>query len=331
MSPSMLIPPWLKVFLAVVEQGSFNKAAEVLLLSQPAVSQKIRQLEAGLGVRLFYRSPEGARLTPAGQVLLRYAQAMRWLLVAAERQVTATEPSRALRLTLGATPSISIHCLPTWLQRFHQRYPHILVHLNTATTSHLVDQVVRYALPLALIEGELPIESKVAYQLLRETHFVIVTPVREPWVAYQRLPLHALDGQPFVTRTPDAQTRRWLDRLLQQVGVQPRIVAELDSPEAIKKAVAQGMGVALLPTCVLSQEKDRALHLIQIEGEAPKRYLKAIWAKDIPLHPLALAFLETLQDEFPVLQRVVQQYRLSEWGALYEFLLQHEPTSGEGA
>ncbi|HEY58957.1 MAG TPA: LysR family transcriptional regulator [Anaerolineae bacterium] len=328
MSPSLLLPSWLKLFLAVVEQGSFNKAAEMLLLSQPAVSQKIRQLEGGLGVRLFHRSPEGVRLTPAGQVLLRYAQAVRWLLLAAERQVTAAEPPGELRLALGATPGISTYCLPAWLHRFHQRHPHVLVHLRTAITPRLVEQVARHALPLALIEGELPGETEVAYEVLRETRFVIVTPAREPWLGQQRLPLQALDGQPFVARTQESQTRRWLDRLLRQARVRPRIVAELDSPEAIKEAVAQGMGITLLPVCALSPEETQELHLIEVDGEVPRRYLKAIWAKDVPLHPLALAFLESLQEEFPILQRVVQQTRHSEWQVLYELLTQNTPFSG---
>ncbi len=324
MPTSSLLPSWLKVFLAVVEQGSFNKAAEVLLLSQPAVSQKIRQLEASLGVPLFHRSPEGVRLTEAGETLLRYAQAVRWLLLAAESHVTTSVPSGGRRLVLGATPSVSTQCLPDWLQQFHKRYPHVLVHLRTATTPHLVAQVARHALPLAIIEGELPAETEVAYVLLREIPFVIVTPATSPWVEKKTLPLQALDGVAFVTRTADSQTRRWIDRLLAQAGARPRVVAELDSPAAIKEAVAREMGVALLPDCVV--EETTGLHLIQIENEVPKRYLKAVWAKDIPLHPLAVAFLETLQDTFPTVQPILRDVRKPDWETLYA-LLGAEPFS----
>jgi len=331
MPTSLLLPSWLKVFLAVVEHGSFNKAAEALLLSQPAVSQKIRQLEAGLGVRLFHRSPEGVRLTPAGEALLRYAQAVRWLLLAAESHVTTSAPTVERRLVLGATPGVSTNCLPEWLQRFHQRHPYILVHLRTATTAELVAQVARHAVPLALIEGELPTETEVAYQVLREIPFVIVTPARPPWTEKEALPLQALDGQPFVTRPPEAQTRRWMDRLFARTGVKPRVVAELDSPTAIKEAVARGLGLALLPTCVLDKDTS-GLHLIHVADEAPRRYLKAIWAKDVPLHPLAVAFLETLQDTFPALREVVAAARQPDWEALYALLGGESPSlSSEGA
>ena len=320
MPTSLLLPSWLKVFLAVAEQGSFNKAAEALLLSQPAVSQKIRRLEAGLGVRLFHRSPEGVRLTREGEALLRYARAVRWLLLAAESHVTGAPTAVQRRLVLGATPSVSTNCLPDWLYRFHRRYPQVLIHLRTATTPELVEQVARHAIPLAIIEGELPEETRVAYQVLHELVFVIVAPHAPPWLAHQRLPLTALDGQPFVARTTEAQTRRWMDRLFARLGVRPRIVAELDSPAAIREAVARGMGVALLPTCMLPEEAGDDLHVIQVEGEAPRRYLKAIWPPDVPLSPLAAAFLESLQETFPALQEVVQKARRPDWEALYALL-----------
>ncbi len=330
MPTSMLAPSWLKVFLAVVEQGSFNKAAEALLLSQPAVSQKIRQLEAMLGVSLFRRSPGGVRLTPAGETLLRYAQAVRWLLLAAESSVVQPEAPVERRLLLGTTPTVSTNCLPDWLNDFHQRHPHILVHLRTDTTPRLVEQVARHAVPLAIIEGELPDERQVAYEVLEEIPFVVVAPATPPWRGQSRLPLSALHGQPFITRPAESQTRHWMDRLFAQHGVQPRIVAELDTPAAIKEAVARGLGVALLPQCMLEGELPPGLHILEIADGPLQRYLKAIWAKDIPLHPLAVTFLETLQERFPALQRVVQRVRHPDLEALYALLGTPPPHSPEG-
>ncbi len=328
MPTSLLAPAWLKVFLAVVEQGSFNKAAEALLLSQPAVSQKIRQLEALLGVQLFQRTPGGARLTAAGERLLRYAQAVRWLLLAAESSLANPEAPVERRLILGTTPSVSTNCLPEWLNLFHQRHPHILVHLRTDTTPRLIEQVARHALPLAIIEGELPDETLVAYTVLEEILFVIVAPASPPWSQHTHLPLSALTGQPFVTRPAESQTRRWMDRIFAERNIHPRIVAELDSPAAIKAAVARGLGVALLPQCMLADPLPPDIHIIHVADGPLRRYLKAVWAKDVPLHPLAVAFLSTLQDRFPALRRVVQQARHPDLEALYA-LLDATPPSTE--
>jgi len=329
---SILAPSWLKVFLAVAEQGSFNKAAETLLLSQPAVSQKIRQLEASLGARLFERTPHGARLTPEGELLQRYAHAVRWLLLAAEANVANPQKALKRRLELGGTPTLATYCLPPWLKTFHHRNPHILVHLRTDTTSRLVDSIERHALHLAIIEGELPDESTVAYTVLKELPFYAVAPAEPPWTRYQRLPLQALHGQPFVARPREAHTRRWMEQIFAQYHVQPRVVAELDSPEAIKEAVSHGLGVTLLPRCMLREEdKNNHLHIMEIEGMLLKRYLKAIWPKDVPLHPSALAFMEVLQEHFPHIGEIIQQARHPDLGALYSLLenAQHpQPDNG---
>ncbi len=318
---SILAPSWLKVFLAVAEHGSFNKAADVLLLSQPAVSQKIRQLEASLGVRLFDRTPHGARLTAEGEVLQRYAHAVRWLLLAAEANITNPAQTIKRRLELGGTPTLVSHCLPPWLKAFHRRHPNILVHLRTDTTSQLVNSIARHGLHLAIIEGELPDESTVAYTVLQELPFYAVAPKEAPWTRYERLPLKALHGQPFVARPPEAHTRRWMEQIFAQYHVQPHVVAELDSPEAIKEAVSHGLGVTLLPHCMLREAREAAhLHIMEIEGMLLRRYLKAIWPKDMPLHPSALAFLEVLQAEFPHLSDVIQQARHPNLGTLYSLL-----------
>ncbi|NPA92561.1 MAG: LysR family transcriptional regulator [Chloroflexi bacterium] len=318
---SILAPSWLKVFLAVAEHGSFNKAAEVLLLSQPAVSQKIRQLEVALGIRLFDRTPNGAHLTPEGEILRRYAHAMRWLMLAAEANIVGPTQTIKRRLNLGGTPTLSSYCLPAWLKTFHQQHPNILVHLRTDTTSHLVDNIARHALHLAIIEGELPDETTVAYTVLEEIPFLLVTPPEAPWTNHESLPLSALHGQRFVARPPEAQTRRWMDRIFAQHHIQPHIVAELDSPEAIKEAVSHGLGVTLLPKCMLEDDLDSPrLHILTITDVPLKRYLKAIWPKDIPLHPSAVAFLNSLKSTFPHLEDVLQKARHPDLETLYTLL-----------
>jgi len=301
----------MRVFLAVAEHGSFNRAAEVLLLTQPAVSHHVRRLEARLGTVLFDRSPQGARLTPAGETLLRYARVARWVLLAAESSVMEVDRQAGHTLVLGVTPTISTHCLPKWLAAFHHHYPRVQIRVHTHTTPRLVLQVARNELPLAIIEGELPAEETVDFWVLERMEFVIVAPARKPWIRHQRLPLRALDAQPFVTRAPGTSTRSWLDRVLAEGGARPRIVAELDTPDAIQRAVVQGLGVALLPRCML-ESLAPGLHLIEVDGTPPIRYLKALWPKNLPLQPLPRAFLETLRETYPALDELLQQVRRPE-------------------
>ncbi|NPA31067.1 MAG: LysR family transcriptional regulator [Chloroflexi bacterium] len=326
-----LLPTWMRVFLAVAEHGSFNRAAEALLLTQPAVSHHMRRLEAQLGTALFERSPQGVRLTSAGETLLRYARVARWVLLAAESSIMEVDRQARHVLTLGVTPTISTHCLPKWLAAFHRHYPRVQIRVHTHTTPHLVSQVTRNELPLAIIEGELPAEETVDFWVLEHMEFLIVAPAHSPWAAHARLPLRALDGQPLVTRAPGTSTRAWLDRVLAEHGARPRIVAELDSPDAIQRAVAQGLGVALLPRCMLNPAAP-GLHLIEIEGTPPVRYLKALWPKNLPLHPLARAFLETLCEGYPTLKELLAQVRQPEAQLeRLQQLLHSLPVAGDAA
>ncbi len=306
-----LIPPWMHIFLAVVEHGSFNRAAEALLLSQPAISHHMRRLETWLGTPLFERSPQGVRLTPAGENLLRYVRVAHWVLLAAESSLMEVDRQARQVLTLGVTPTVSTHCLPSWLADFHRHYPRVHIRVHTATTPNLVRQVAHNGLALAIIEGELPEEREVDFWVLERLEFVIVTPGRPPWSERRRLPLRALDGQPLVTRAPGTSTRAWLDDILDRHGARPRIVAELDSPDAIQQAVARGLGVALLPRCMLNPGQ-HGLHVLEVAGKPPVRYLKALWPKDLPLQPLARAFLEILRERYPAVEDLLQQVRRTE-------------------
>jgi len=328
---SHLLPTWMRVFLAVAEHGSFNRAAEALLLTQPAVSHHVRRLEAQLGTALFERSPQGVRLTPAGETLLRYARVARWVLLAAESSIMEVDRQARHALTLGVTPTISTHCLPRWLAAFHRHYPRVQIRVHTNTTPRLVLQVARNELPLAIIEGELPAEETVDFWVLERMEFLIVAPAREPWIRHTHLPLRALHQQPLVTRAPGTSTRAWLDRVLAAHHAQPRIVAELDSPDAIQRAVAQGLGVALLPRCMVNPDAT-GLHFIEVAGTPPVRYLKALWPKHLPLHPLARAFLETLREAYPALEELLSQVRRPEAQLeRLQTLLESLPQTQDGA
>jgi len=113
----------LEIFTIVVRAGSFSAAAEQLLMSQPAVSQHVQDLEASLGTRLFERGRRGVTLTAAGATLHGYTRAIFDLVAAAENAVTDVEHLATGQITVGATPGISAYLLPEPIQEFHSRYP----------------------------------------------------------------------------------------------------------------------------------------------------------------------------------------------------------------
>ena len=158
----------LEIFAAVVRTGSFSAAAQQLLLTQPAVSQHIQDLEASLGTRLFVRGRRGVTLTPAGERLAEYTRAIFQLVAEAQNAVTDIEQLAGGHLQIGATPGISVYLLPEPIQEFHSRYPKLQVSVQTAITPQIVDDLRLGKLDLGLIEGELdePLPKAVAVQTL---------------------------------------------------------------------------------------------------------------------------------------------------------------------
>jgi DNA-binding transcriptional LysR family regulator len=283
----------LHVFSRVADAGSFSAAAERLYMTQPAVSQHIQDLEAALGVQLFQRGRRGVVLTPDGRVLQSYAR--RLLQLAAEAESVVTNPSALAsgQIAIGATPGVSTYLLPRWMHEFSQHYPHLRVALHTATTPEIAAQLSAGKIDLGFIEGEIDdaqagrLETQVVCEV---PQLMLVGPKSELW-RRERIVASELDGQAFVMRQPGSQSRRWLDHLLRERAVTPRIVAEFDNPEAIKRSVQAGASIAVLPKyAAMAELKRGTLHAVAVDIPLT-RTLRAAWSAATPLPPIARAFM----------------------------------------
>jgi len=296
----------LEIFNTVAIEGSFSKAAHRLLLTQPAVSQHIHDLEASLKVDLFNRSSRGVQLTPAGETLLDYTRCILRLLAEAESALTQIGQLEDGQILIGATPGASVYLLPEWIQSFHHRFPNLSVRLSTSTTGEIAAGLSAQALDLGFVEGELELEPPLNALVLRKIDLFLVVGAGHPWWSKERVFISDLENQPFITRPHGSQTRAWIDQVLQQHGVAPKIIAEFDNPESIKLAAASGMGIAILPEWGLSNEllagKLRILPVAEVDFH---RSLKLLWNDSAPLKPVSRSFLSHLIDLFPQLTRMV--------------------------
>lgn len=303
----------LHIFTQVIEAGSFSKAAERLYMSQSGVSQHIQELEGSLGVSLFHRGRRGVRLTVAGETFFGYTRELLRLAAEAELAVTDVARLREGVLDVGATPGVSGYLLPEWMQDFNEQFPRITMSVHTAITPHLTGEVLRQQLPLAIIEGELfgvldPALLGVAE--LQVVEQMVVVGNRHAWWHRASVPIEELNDQSFVMRHSNSQTRIWLNDAFQQHGIRPRIVAEFDSPESIKRMVLGCSCVTILPEyAVRAEQSVGLLRAIPIEQQPLRRTIKVIWKRDLPFSPVARTFLSYLGSCFPHardLQRVLQ-------------------------
>lgn len=291
----------LHLFTVVAGEGSFTAAAERLYMSQSAVSQHMKDLEAGLGKTLFHRGRRGVRLTGDGELLHGYAG--RILDLVAEAEVALTDVARleSGRLQLGATPGIATYLAPDWVERFRGHYPRLNVAVQTGITSQIVADVLAGRLDLAYIEGELDAhrQPRLASVELEEIEQLVVIGPSHAWWGREQLNLAELYGQPFVMRPPGSQTRIWLDAALAADRVVPVVASEFDNVESIKRTVAQGPYVTILPGyAVRSDIEAHTLQALPINGRPLRRTLKMLWAADTHLSPVARAFVELTATEF---------------------------------
>lgn len=294
----------LKLFMVVYDRGSFNRAAQELYMAQSAVSQHIQSLEADLGTPLFERSARGVRPTQAGELLYDYAGRMLHLLAQAEREIMQLHQGEKRQLTVGTTPGVSVYLLPMWLQQFQLTHPTVNVSLQTVLTVEVVRDVLNGRFDLGFLEGELAeLDQEALGRIrLRDIDYVVVVYPQHPWADQATVSFRDLADRPFINRQPGSRTRRWLDQTLTAHHVHPRNVAELDSPGAIKYAVLNHMGVAILPHYVVEREAERGeLHLVHLEGIELKRPLMLVWDRREPFSPIQRAFISLLAQEAPQL------------------------------
>jgi len=244
----------LRTFLAVVDAGSYSAAAQLLHMSQPAVSQQIKALEDQLGeIKLFQRQGQRMILTHAGQELLPSARELVQLAERAEQSISALRGKVTGRVTLGCTPSSGERLLPRLLALFRAEYPAVAVELTVAPADALADALAEREVALLLLEEQQRRRGVESVPMGSEP-LPLVAPVGHPLLAHKEQPPSALRGHPLVLPRPGSPLRRTIEDGLRRRGVAPadlRPALEADSAAAMLEAVRAGIGPAFMPKSCL--------------------------------------------------------------------------------
>ncbi|MBY4676982.1 LysR family transcriptional regulator [Marinobacterium arenosum] len=233
----------LQIFKAVVDEGGVQAAARKLHRVQSNITTRIKQLEASLGVPLFDRQGRRLVLTPAGELLLGYAEQILQLGDEARQAVADDRPCGTLRI--GTLESLAAGRLPPLLSAYHQRHPDVSVALTTGTTDALVAQVRDRTLEAAFVADCQAMAGLPKLRAWRE-QLVLVLPRSQAEQPLAQLPVDTVVGF-----SEGCEYRRRLLSLLQLHDRQPRRVLELGSYHAMLACVASGSGLALVPRSVL--------------------------------------------------------------------------------
>src|SRR5687768_10562517 len=235
----------LALFHAVAKAGSVSLAAEQLMVSQPAVSKQLKQLELALKTELFDRHPRGVRLTDAGIVLADYTRRIFTLCDQAEAAVADVSSLRRGHLRLGATTTIGVYLLPQVLVHFRRRFPGVRLELEIENAAALLRRLTDDAINLALCET--PIDHPdVEANVFMHDDMIAIAPDRHPLSRRRSVTAETFCGEPLITHQTTQDHPSLVERALAAKGLAVNPILSLSSTEAIKQAVAEGLGVAIV-------------------------------------------------------------------------------------
>ena len=261
----------LRLFAAVVRTGSFSRAAEALNISQPAISKSVRDFELQVGCRLLDRWPGGARPTREGEILARHAEALFAAERAAEKELLSLRNLDSGSLRIGASTTIASYMMSEYLGSFHRKYPAIDLHLWSANPRDIADRMAAREIEIALVEGPMEDQNLRTEVWRIEELKLIVSPFHPFASCKSPIDCVALEQESLIVRELGSGTREVVSQALAARGIEPKGTFEIGSTEAIKQAVAAGLGVSILSTAAVADqvELDRlkivAINDLQIE------------------------------------------------------------------
>lgn len=265
----------LKAFLRVAQEGRFTTAAKTLGLSQSGLSRQLQSLEAELGTRLLVRTPGGGVLTEAGERFLPHAQRALDALAAGTAELERLSTTPQGPVGLGTLPSVGAYLLPDLVPAFLARHPDVRLKLSEGMAESLEERVARGELDLAILTLPLRRLDLVAQKLWQE-NLVLVVPRGHRLARLKRpVALTEVVDEPFVT-IPGMSGTRALEAACEARGVKPRVLIETDSPDAMRRLVERGLGVALLPALVARDPQARGFEIVELSKGGPRRQVALV-------------------------------------------------------
>lgn len=243
----------LKMFVDVVETGSFSRAAQLNHVTQSAVSQQIRALETRYEQRLLSRSARQVTPTPAGERLFRGCKEIlaRFAEVEQEIREQATEVSGSCNVS--SIYSVGLHELHALQKELLRTHPKVAFRLNYRRSDQVYDDVILGAADLGLVAYP---QARAGVDIVpyREDKLAVILPPGHVLASKAKIAMSALIGMPFIGFDREAPSRKGIDKLFRDKGLELQPTMEMDNVETIKRAVELGLGVSVLPTPTVQQE-----------------------------------------------------------------------------
>lgn len=281
----------LRTFLEVARQRSFSRAAEKLLVTQPAISAQIRTLEKEVGARLLDREGGKVTFTAAGRVFEAFAE--HCLGCHSHILGTVAELQRSPRgtISISANEATCLYVLPAVFAQFKKQFLRVGLSVIRAERSRTLEAVLNREVDFGVIS--LPVkDARLTIEVIHHDTLVLTVPPAHPLAAHGQATLREVVEHPMLLAKQGRQ-RELLDNLFHMHDLQPKVAMEVDSSELLKRLVAAGLGTGFLPQANIAGDRQAGLlKTVRVEGVKLSRDLALVYRKGKVLTRAAQAFLE---------------------------------------
>jgi LysR family transcriptional regulator, transcriptional activator of the cysJI operon len=287
----------LKVYCDLAETESFTKAAQINGVTQSAVSQQISSLERQFKSLLIERSKKKFRLTREGQVLYDYSKQIIQTFDSLHSKLQEIKDIISGNIRMATIYSFGLHDLPPFIKRFLKDYPTVNVHVEYRRANQVYEDVLGNVVDLGVVAYPTK-DAKLETVSMRKDPLVMICHPQHPLAKSKALKLKAIEGQKFVSFEPDIPTRKALDKLFKENGIEIRTVMEFDNIETVKRAVEIDAGISIVPLSTVVQEASKqTLAALPFDGVDVFRPLGIIYKKNKVLSPAMKQLINVLKED----------------------------------
>lgn len=284
-----------RVFYTVAKRGSLTKAAEELYISQPAVSQSIRQLENQLGVSLFNRTHRGMELSEqGGKVIFNKVEQALKLFTEAENKLQRLSSSATGTIRVAATPNVFEYFLTDKIALFHTKYPDVKIELITSISASVYTALKENKCDVAFVHLPVDVDQDIAVygDVMRITD-VFITNKDHLDLTEKVIPLAQLQDYTLIMTDEKTTGRKLLDEFLSSVGIELKPSIEIGDFALMKRLVTSGMGIGVIPREYAKRRlKEKILYEIKTDPPLPARSVGMLMAKNAKISYALRMFLE---------------------------------------
>lgn len=282
----------LRIFYRVAQTLNMTEVSKDLYMTQPAVSQTIRELENELGNKLFDRIGKKLFLTRTGAVFFSYVRRILNLYDECRKSISDMNELKTGQLKIGASTTIGIYILTDVIGRYTRLNTDIDVSIIIENTKNIADLILENKIDFAFVEGPVHAEE-IIVEPFCDDELTIITHPSHPWANAQIIDIQEIQSEKFIMRESGSGTREVFEEMLNNNGINLNIGLELGNTEAIKKAVEVGLGVSCLSKRAVQSKVQRGqLAAISLNGIKISRKLNLIYHRDKYLSNLFKHFIE---------------------------------------